>query len=89
MVSDWLITPSAPMPSRKNVPSETPSWMTAAVPAPKKSSSACVSPLRGFGPPNPLSTKIEPDALRLLGYFDGRLGQTGVVEWFRLWMAPR
>jgi death-on-curing protein len=26
---------------------------------------------------------------RLLGYFDGRLGQTGVVEWFRLWMMPR
>jgi death-on-curing family protein len=26
---------------------------------------------------------------RLLGYFDGRLGQTGVVEWFRLWMTPR
>jgi death-on-curing family protein len=22
---------------------------------------------------------------RLLGYFDGRLGQSGVVEWFRLW----
>ena len=26
---------------------------------------------------------------RLLGYFDGRLGQTGVVAWFRLWMTPR
>jgi death-on-curing protein len=26
---------------------------------------------------------------RLLGYFDGRLGQSGVVEWFRMWMAPR
>jgi prophage maintenance system killer protein len=26
---------------------------------------------------------------RLLGYFDGRLGQNGVVEWFRLWMIPR
>jgi death-on-curing family protein len=26
---------------------------------------------------------------RLLGYFDGRLGQNGVVEWFRLWMTPR
>lgn len=26
---------------------------------------------------------------RLLGYFDGRLGQTGVVEWFRLWMTTR
>ena len=26
---------------------------------------------------------------RLLGYFDGRLGQSGVVEWFRLWMTPR
>ena len=26
---------------------------------------------------------------RLLGYFDGRLGQSGVVEWFRLWMEPR
>jgi death-on-curing protein len=25
----------------------------------------------------------------LLGYFDGRLGQNGVVEWFRLWMIPR
>ena len=25
---------------------------------------------------------------RLLGYFDGRLGQSGVVEWFRLWMVP-
>ena len=26
---------------------------------------------------------------RLLGYFDGKLGQSGVVEWFRLWMTPR
>jgi len=26
---------------------------------------------------------------RLLGYFDGGLGQSGVVEWFRLWMTPR
>ena len=26
---------------------------------------------------------------RLLGYFDGRLGQSGVVEWFRFWMTPR
>lgn len=26
---------------------------------------------------------------RLLGYFDGRLGQSGVVEWFRLWMTKR
>jgi death-on-curing protein len=26
---------------------------------------------------------------RLLGYFDGRLGQTGVVEWFRVWLTPR
>jgi prophage maintenance system killer protein len=26
---------------------------------------------------------------RLLGYFDGSLGQAGVVEWFRLWMTPR
>ena len=26
---------------------------------------------------------------RLLGYFDGRLGQSGVVEWFRLWTTPR
>jgi death-on-curing protein len=26
---------------------------------------------------------------RLLGYFDGQLGQSGVVEWFRLWMTPR
>ena len=25
---------------------------------------------------------------RLLGYFDGRLGQSGVVEWFHLWMTP-
>jgi death-on-curing protein len=25
---------------------------------------------------------------RLLGYFDGRLGQSGVVEWFRLWLTP-
>jgi prophage maintenance system killer protein len=25
---------------------------------------------------------------RLLGYFDGKLSQTGVVEWFRLWMTP-
>jgi death-on-curing protein len=25
---------------------------------------------------------------RLLGYFDGRLGQSGVVEWFRLWTTP-
>lgn len=26
---------------------------------------------------------------RLLGYFDGSLGQSGVVEWFRLWTTPR
>ena len=26
---------------------------------------------------------------RLLRYFDGRLGQSGVVEWFRFWMTPR
>ena len=26
---------------------------------------------------------------RLLGFFDGKLGQTGVVEWFRWWMTPR
>ena len=26
---------------------------------------------------------------RLLDYFDGTLGQSGVVEWFRLWIAPR
>ena len=26
---------------------------------------------------------------RLLGYFDGKLGQSGVIEWFRLWMTPR
>ena len=26
---------------------------------------------------------------RLLGYFDGRLSQSGVVEWFRLWTTPR
>src|SRR4051794_8100184 len=32
----------------------------------------------------------QPHAIdRLLGYFDGRLGQAGVVEWFRLWMTPR
>jgi death-on-curing protein len=31
----------------------------------------------------------QPHALdRLLGFFDGRLGQQGVVEWFRFWMAP-
>lgn len=24
----------------------------------------------------------------LLGYFDGKLSQTGVVEWFRWWMTP-
>ena len=26
---------------------------------------------------------------RLLGYFDGKLSQSGVVEWFRMWMTPR
>ena len=26
---------------------------------------------------------------RLRGYFDGSLGQTGVVDWFRWWMTPR
>jgi len=26
---------------------------------------------------------------RLLGYFDGRLSQSGVVEWFRWWMTRR
>jgi death-on-curing protein len=26
---------------------------------------------------------------RLLLYFDGKLGQSGVVEWFRLWMTSR
>ena len=26
---------------------------------------------------------------RLLSYFDGRLGQSGVVEWFRCWMTSR
>jgi death-on-curing protein len=26
---------------------------------------------------------------RLLDYFDGKLGQSGVVEWFRLWTTPR
>jgi death on curing protein len=26
---------------------------------------------------------------RLLGYFEGRLSQTGAVEWFRWWMTPR
>ena len=30
-----------------------------------------------------------PAIERLLGYFDGRLGQSGVVEWFRFWRAPR
>jgi len=25
---------------------------------------------------------------RLLEFFDGRLGQAGVVEWFRMWMEP-
>jgi death on curing protein len=35
-------------------------------------------------PPDP------PHAIeRLLGYFEGKLGQSGVVEWFRLWMTPR
>ena len=32
----------------------------------------------------------QPAAIdRLLGYFDGKLGQSGVVEWFRFWMTPR
>jgi death-on-curing protein len=32
----------------------------------------------------------QPHAIdRLLGYFDGKLGQSGVVEWFRFWMTPR
>ena len=35
-------------------------------------------------PPDPLHA-IE----RLLAYFDGRLGQSGIVEWFRFWMTPR
>jgi death-on-curing protein len=35
-------------------------------------------------PPDP-----RPATDRLLGYFEGRLGQAGVVAWFRLWMAPR
>ena len=26
---------------------------------------------------------------QLLGFFDGRLGQSGVVEWFRMWMTQR
>ena len=31
----------------------------------------------------------QPHAIdRLLGFFDGRLSQGGVVEWFRFWMAP-
>ena len=30
-----------------------------------------------------------PALARLLRYFDGRLGQSGVVEWFRFWMTPR
>ena len=34
---------------------------------------------------HPTAAAIE----RLLGYFDGKLGQSGVVEWFRLWMTPR
>lgn len=25
---------------------------------------------------------------RLLGHFDGTLGQSGVVEWFRMWITP-
>jgi len=29
-----------------------------------------------------------PAIARLLGYFDGRLGQSGVVEWFRFWIVP-
>ena len=36
-----------------------------------------------------LDLPVQRHALdRLLGYFDGRLGQSGVVEWFRLWMTP-
>ena len=35
-------------------------------------------------PPDPIHA-IE----RLLFYFDGRLGQSGVVDWFRFWMIPR
>src|SRR3954469_21121272 len=35
-------------------------------------------------PPDPLHATE-----RLLGYFDRRLGQSGAVEWFRLWMTPR
>jgi death-on-curing protein len=32
----------------------------------------------------------QPHAMeRLLSYFDGKLGQSGVVEWFRFWMTPR
>jgi death-on-curing protein len=31
----------------------------------------------------------QPHAIeRLLGYFDSKLGQSGVVEWFRFWMTP-
>jgi death-on-curing protein len=31
----------------------------------------------------------QPHAIeRLLFYFDGKLGQAGVVEWFRFWMIP-
>jgi death-on-curing protein len=32
----------------------------------------------------------QPHAIeRLLFYFDGKLGQSGVVEWFRFWMTAR
>ncbi len=34
-----------------------------------------------FDPPPPHAID------RLLGYFDGRLGQSGVVEWLRWWMT--
>jgi death-on-curing protein len=30
----------------------------------------------------------QPALDRLLLYFDGRLGQTGIVEWFRWWINP-
>jgi prophage maintenance system killer protein len=42
---------------------------------------------------NGYALDLPPDPLyahdRLLDYFDGRLGQSGVVEWFRVWMTPR
>ena len=46
-----------------------------------------------FVEPNGYRLDLPPDRSspidRLLGYFDGKLSQTGVVEWFRLWMTPK